>query len=184
MPYKPDSKEYNLARLNERQRNVASLMLQGLTNKDIAERLDITPQAVSNYINSPLFQAYIKSLRVRVEDAVVSNERMVADLVPKVLGLAHDLVDDALKEDSQMLDRDKINLVKHWTKPFVELPTGNNSIFSDKEIQEYKKRQQKLFLGDSNEIETVEVEIEDVISEEDIKEETKPEEGQSSEIGV
>jgi len=153
MPYKQDVPEYYLARLNDRQKNVALLLIQGLSNKAIAERFGITEISVSNYKKSSIFQAYWRSVRTRVEDSVVHNERMVADLIPKVLELSHNLVGKAL--DGEMLDKDAISLSKHWTKPYVDLP-GEGSILSPEELKELQKRAQAPFFNKSQ---AVDVEI-------------------------
>lgn len=139
MPYINKAPEYYLARLNDRQRRVALLLVQGVSNKAIAESLGISEIAVSKYKNSTLFKAYWRSLREKVEANVLSNERMVAELIPKVLELNHQLVNKAL--DGEMNDRDSINVAKHWTKPYVELP-GEGSILSQDELKALQLRVQ------------------------------------------
>jgi len=145
MPYKSDAKEYKLQRLNEIQKNAASLLIQGHTNKEVAEKLGIAEITVCKYKNSTLFQTYLLGLRNKVEDMVVSNEKLVGEIVPKALHLNLQLIDKALNEEIE--NKDAIQLAKHWTKPFVDLPTGNGSMLSPEDIQTFTKKAQEIFFN-------------------------------------
>jgi len=158
MPYKPNSAQYHLARMNDIQKNIAGLLVQGYSNVEAAEIAQVTPQTISNYRNSSLFQAYKQALRVRIEDKVVSNEKMVNRIIPKVLALNVMLVDRALV--GNMEDKDAIKLASHWTKPLVELPKLGGSLLTADDIAGFTKKAQAAYYPTENrEIEDADVEV-------------------------
>lgn len=139
------SPTYYLAKLSERHKNVALLLVQGVSNKEISEKLGLSEVIISKYKNSPLFQSYLRTLRERLNDDILTNERLVQSLVPKVLDLSHKLVDKAMEDD--MKDSDAISLVKHWSRPFVELPSQGGTLLSDDEIEEIRNHSREPYFG-------------------------------------
>lgn len=61
------SKGYSLSHLWERHKEIARLLVSGVSQQEIAKRLSLSESWVSIVCNSPIFQQYLSSLRGRVE---------------------------------------------------------------------------------------------------------------------
>lgn len=64
-----------IQQLNPRHYKILEFVLTGLTNKQIAERLDVSPQMISIVINSPSFQHEVALRREKLD--AMKNQRIV-----------------------------------------------------------------------------------------------------------
>ena len=78
---------YALTQLQERHHEILRLVALGLKNTQVADRLNITPQTVSNVINTPLAQAKLRLLRNRRDSQTVNVAEKIKDLEPVAVGV-------------------------------------------------------------------------------------------------
>lgn len=74
-----------IQQLNPRHYKILEFVLTGLTNKQIAERLDVSPQMISIVINSPSFQHEVVLRREKIESMqnqqIVESDKNVVDAI-------------------------------------------------------------------------------------------------------
>jgi predicted transcriptional regulator len=87
---------YQLKKLLPRHFKVMDLLLLGKKQKEIAEELDLTPQAVSSIVNSPIFQERLASRKHEVLNRSEPNELSAKQLLEKT-------VIEAVKKLAEML---------------------------------------------------------------------------------
>lgn len=64
-----------IQQLNPRHYKILEFVLAGVTNKQIAERLNVSPQMISIVINSPSFQHEVSLRREKIDS--MKNQRLV-----------------------------------------------------------------------------------------------------------
>lgn len=114
MPYKEEGNErYDIKRLWGQQKEMLRLVAAGLyTNKQIAEIVGVTPQTVSNIINSALGKQTLEILEGAADSEMVDLMVKIRSLAPIALSVQEEIMLDEdtskrLKVDvaNKMLDR-------------------------------------------------------------------------------
>jgi len=91
---KSDRKTYEIKSLWQRSHEIVNLSVRGLNNNDIASILNITPQCVSNTLNSRLGELKLADIRKsRDDEARIVNEK-IRVLTNKALATYHEIFDD------------------------------------------------------------------------------------------
>lgn len=88
-----ERKTYNAKQMWQRSHEVCNLSAQGWKNVDIAKIMNLTPETVSNIVNSDLGKLKISQLRgLRDEEAKKVNER-IRIMTDKALNVYDDILD-------------------------------------------------------------------------------------------
>ena len=84
-----------LQRLQQTHKDIIRLHLLGLSNKEIAKQVGITPVAVSYTLSSPIVQAELKEKNDILDDQVMLIKSRIEELKPLAVEMLHKiLVDD------------------------------------------------------------------------------------------
>lgn len=73
-------RKYEVQRLHQRHHEIARLALMGFGNKDIAIKLGVTPQTVSNCLNSRVIKDKLGVMRTERDLSTVSVAAVIKDL--------------------------------------------------------------------------------------------------------
>lgn len=92
--------------IHQRQREMARLASMGISNKEIAATLNITPQNVSDNINSPLLRAHINDLQASKDGDVVAQARRLSQLASQAI----DNIEKGINGEAELTDRDRMKL--------------------------------------------------------------------------
>lgn len=138
---------YNIKQLWQRSHEIINLAAQGWKNIDIAEILNITPQCVSDTLNSELGKLKLSELRsARDEDAKKQSEK-IRILTNKALQTYHEIFDS---EDEQVTLKDKKAVADTVLLELSGLraPTkiqaqSISTILTAEELEEFKNRGRK-----------------------------------------
>jgi hypothetical protein len=147
MPYKEEgNKNYDVKRLWGQQKEILRLVASGLyTNKVVAEMLGITPQTVSNIINSELGKQTLAMLEGAADSDTVDLMVRIRALSPIALGLQEEML---LEEGTpQRLKNDIANKVldRAGYAPVTKSMNLNlNAGLNKDEIDAIKKRAKEL----------------------------------------
>jgi len=98
MPLPSGDRVYNIQQIWQNHHEVLRLKLLGLKNKRIAEICNLTPEMVSNIINSPV-------ARTRLEEMQAARDLDAVDVGKKIQTLqvkAVDFLEEVLEDDSAM----------------------------------------------------------------------------------
>jgi|LGOV01.1.fsa_nt_gb DNA-binding CsgD family transcriptional regulator len=89
----PDQrKTYNIKQLWQRNHEILRMTLIGMSEKDIAAQLGITPATVSNTINSELGTKKLSSMREKRDEDIIDVAKEVTKLLPKALDIYDDIL--------------------------------------------------------------------------------------------
>lgn len=73
-------RKYEVQRLQQRHHEIARLSLMGFSNKDIALKLAVTPQTVSNCLNSRVIKDKVGRMRDERDTSTVNVAAVIKDL--------------------------------------------------------------------------------------------------------
>jgi predicted transcriptional regulator len=139
-----DRKTYDIKQLWQRSHEIVNLAARGFKQVEIAEILNITPQTVSNTLNSELGKVKLSELRLGRDDEVKKTVEKVRVLTSKALETYHKIFDDESGESSL---RDKKNVADTVLLELSGLraPTKIQSqhtsfTLSAAELEEFKQR--------------------------------------------
>lgn len=90
-PAKPNERKYKIQALWDRHHEIIRLILLGLGNKAIAERLAVTPQNVSDVRNSPIVRDRISVLEAARDAKTVDISRVLQEEAPACVQLLRDV---------------------------------------------------------------------------------------------
>jgi len=76
------NRKYNLGHVWDRHREILRLASTGLSNLDIARELNITPQTVSNTMNSPIVQEKMNALRDGRDESAMDVSERIREIAP------------------------------------------------------------------------------------------------------
>ena len=101
IPEKEEVSEWQLQKLKSHHHKIIYLYLAKpeWTNKQIAAAVDVTPQTVSNTLNSRVGQRRIKLMRERLDDMFLDEMEYMEDLSKDALRLLESFMLDEGKED-------------------------------------------------------------------------------------
>lgn len=139
---KEDRETYNIKQLWQRSHEIIGLALQGLKYTEIADILGITPQTVSNTLNSDLGKEKLATLRERRDDEVVNVLGEIERLRKKALQVYEDIIDnDTVSFDLKKKTADTILLdIDGNRAPTKFQSTNAHFIATEEEIAEFKQR--------------------------------------------
>lgn len=138
-----EKRTYNIKQMWQRTHEIVNLCAQGYKNVEIAQILNITPETVSNTINSELGEAKLSEIRFgRDEEAKRTTER-IRILTNKALD-TYDEIFDSPDELVSILDRGKyaesfINNVSGLKTVRIQSHTVH-TILSAEQLAEIKRR--------------------------------------------
>ena len=101
----------------DRHHEIARLILLGHSNKEVADRLDVTPQQVSNVRNSPIVKDKLSIMRAARDAGCIDLSKEIMELAPIALDRIKEVLQggtvlgkeasakDILKESNNLLDR-------------------------------------------------------------------------------
>lgn len=79
------SSSYELAEIRDHHEEIARLLSLGIRPKEIAERLGLHPQTVSNVRNSPIIKQMIEIIQTQRTENAAEIARQVAQLAPSAI---------------------------------------------------------------------------------------------------
>ena len=139
-----DRKTHNVKQLWQRSHEIVNLSLRGLKQTQIAELLEITPQTVSNILNSDLGMQKLSGMRrTRDEEAVHVSER-IADLTEKALDVYNKIFDLAVPnlvtgQEQKAANTVMLELSGHRAATRIESRSMSTTATLE-EIEEFKRR--------------------------------------------
>lgn len=139
-----ERKTYDINALWQRSHEILSLAVRGLKQTEIAEILDITPQTVSNTLNSDLGRQKLSILRkTRDEKAVVAAEK-IDILTQQALAVYGEIFEDTsgqtnLMDKKKTADTVMLELSGHRVPMRVQSHSVH-SIATLEEIEGFKER--------------------------------------------
>ena len=81
-----------LTELKAQHRNICQLAFNGIKRQDIADQLEISPQTVSNVLNSPLGKAYLNGLSDKIRETTIDVRRELVSMNKDALVALKDLL--------------------------------------------------------------------------------------------
>lgn len=134
--------QYNAKALWQRSHEVCSLSARGFKNVEIAEILNITPETVSNVLNSELGQYKISELRKeRDEDAQMTIEK-IRNLTNQALNVYESIFSNE-NGQATLKDQKDVAEVVLLELSGLRVPTKVHSVsttLTAQEIEEFKRR--------------------------------------------
>ena len=137
-----ERKTYNIQQLWQRSHEIIGLALQGFKQTQIADLLNISPQTVSNTLNSDLGISKLSTLRERRDDDIIKVSEEVARLSKKALQVYEDIFDDSTAGHKiKMEAADKVLLEMGGHRAPTKIQSTSMSFHANaEEIEEFKKR--------------------------------------------
>lgn len=86
---------YNIKSLWQRNHEIIGLKLQGHSNKDIALMLDVTPQTVSNTLNSEMGIEKISKMREKRDEEYIDVSKRTSELLEKAMKVYEEIFDSS-----------------------------------------------------------------------------------------
>ena len=142
-------KVYTVAEMSQKHHEVARLLVLGMTNIAIAERLGVTKMMVSNVRNSPVVKEQMKFLSAKKDAEIINITEQIVKTLPKCVEYLSGTIDDADVSDS-LKSRNAFGLLAaggHGPSKNVNVK-GMHAILTSKDIQEI--RDQAANIGISN----------------------------------
>lgn len=106
-----EERSYTIKEIQWRHREIMRLKLKGLSNKEIAIIVGVTPQNVSDVMNSPQVKAEMEKLSDRRDSIAVEVQSDLVELAPEAVALYRDILsgkgdgaDATLKEKLKVAD--------------------------------------------------------------------------------
>jgi hypothetical protein len=87
----PNDRKYKIEALWDRHHEMVRLILLGRGNKEIAERLSVTPQNVSDVRNSPIVRDRLSVLQAARDASTVDIARIIQEEAPGCIALLKDV---------------------------------------------------------------------------------------------
>lgn len=139
-------REYEIQHMWERHHEIVRLTLLGHDQKSVAQMLDITPQTVSNTLNSKMVRDKLQILRAERDASSVDVAAAIKNLAPKAIEMMDRLLDPdqgapanvQLRAATDMLDRNG------YAAPKVVETRNIHGVFSKEDLEEIKKRGRQL----------------------------------------
>lgn len=109
--YSRSDRRYEVQEIQERHREMIRLSVMGCNNKEIAHQLGVSPQNVSDVLNSRLVKLHMQKLQA-VRDAAVAEAQIdLADMLPQAVEHYRDVLEgrvdpqDKTRVAGEVLDR-------------------------------------------------------------------------------
>lgn len=137
-----DRQTYDIKQLWQRSHEILALAVRGLKGTQIAELLDISPQTVSNTLNSDLGQRKLSVMRRSRDDAAVEVSERIAVLTERALDTYEEIFDDDVATvDQKRKTADVVMLeLSGYRVPTKVQSQSFSAVATLQEIEEFKKR--------------------------------------------
>ena len=135
-------KTHNAKQLWQRSHEILNLTVRGLKQVDIAEILGLTPQTVSNVVNSDLGMQKISEMRKKRDEETFDAGKEIDELTEKALNVYHDIFDDETGGvELKKKTADFITLELSGLRVPTRIQSNSfNATATLAEIEEFKKR--------------------------------------------
>lgn len=139
-----ERKTYNVKQLWQRSHEIVNLAARGYKQTEIAEILNITPQTVSNTLNSDLGQYKLSEIRLERDAEAKKVSEKIRVLTNKALQVYHEIFDDASGECNLRDKKDVADTVLLELSG-LRVPTKVHSqhisaTLTAEELEEFKQR--------------------------------------------
>lgn len=137
-----ERKTYQIKQLWQRSHEIVNLAAQGFKNVEIAEVLNITPQCVSDTLNSELGQKKLADIRFGRDEETKKNSEKIRILTSKALQVYHEIFDNESGEAS-LKDRkdaaDTVVLELSGLRAPTKIQSHHiSTVLTAEEIEEFK----------------------------------------------
>lgn len=132
-------RKYEIQNMWQHHHEIVRLTLLGHKPKEIAERLQITPQTVSNTLNSRIVRDKLDIMRAQRDAVTVDVATAIADLAPKAVAAIGAMIEKEGISDAVRLNAAKDVLDRSGFKP-REKHEHVHAHMSAEEIEALKKR--------------------------------------------
>ena len=137
-----DRKTYDIKSLWQRSHEIIALAVRGLKQVEIAEILDVTPQTVSNTLNSDLGQQKLSLMRKGRDDEALKVSERIEALTQKALDVYDKIFDNVGDQIPITLQKQTADTVALELSGY-RAPTKIQSFHASatlEEIEEFKQR--------------------------------------------
>jgi len=146
-----DRCRYQVQSIQDRTREMSRLTLLGLSNKAIAERLQISKRQVAAIRNSSLFRQYVDELNALRDQAFIDNTEELEQLIPYAIDTYREVLEKQegtptlrVKVAGQVLDRTGLSAIQRSVVQKADLHLTAQDLLEIRErAQATKKRQQE-----------------------------------------
>lgn len=139
-----ERKTYNVKALWQRNHEIINLTARGFKQTEVADILGITPQTVSNTVNSELGQRKLSELRLGRDDEAKKVSEKIRVLTNKALDVYHEIFDDESGESSlkdKKAAADTVALELGGLRAPTRIQSHSiNTVLTKDEIEAFKKR--------------------------------------------
>lgn len=139
-----ERKTYEIKQLWQLNHEILNLAAKGFKQVEIADILNITPQTVSNTLNSELGQHKLSELRLERDEETKVIAEKIRILTNKALKIYHEIIDDesgesTLKDKRVVADTVMLELSGLRAPTKIQSATMNYNL-SKEDIEEFKRR--------------------------------------------
>lgn len=137
-----DRKTYDIKSLWQRSHEILALALRGMKQVEIAEVLDISPQTVSNTLNSDLGRQKLSIMRKGRDEKAVEVSERIEDLTEKALEVYDEIFNNAgdlIPIDMRKKTADTVMLELSGHRAATKIHSVSTTA-TLKEIEEFKAR--------------------------------------------
>lgn len=141
-------REYEIQHMWERHHEIVRLTLLGHGQTEVAELLDVTPQTISNTLNSKIVRDKLQIMRAERDASTVDVAAAIKNLAPKAV----QMLETFLQPDSTAPDTIKFRAAvdmldrNGYAAPKVIETKNLHGVFTRDDLEEIKKRGRQLAL--------------------------------------
>lgn len=138
---KPQRKYEDIKMLWQRQHEMLGLYLSGMSQKEVADRLGVTPYSVSMAVNSELGQKKISEMREKRDEDYIDVSKKIAELSEKALAVYEEIFDsDTISYNLKKSTSDTVlmDLGGHRSPTKIDSRSVNLTASID-ELEEFKQ---------------------------------------------
>ena len=139
-----ERKTYDIKQLWQRSHEIIGLALQGLKQVEIAKALNITPQCVSNTLNSTLGQNKLSEMREKRDEGIIDVSKRIAELQAKALRVYEEIFDQDpgnCNYELKMKAADTVTMELGGFRAPTRIDTRSmHFVATEKELEEYRQR--------------------------------------------
>jgi predicted transcriptional regulator len=137
-----ERKTYDIKQLWQRSHEIIGLALLGHKETEIAELLNITPQCVSNTLNSSLGKEKLSKMREKRDENVVDLSKRIAELTNKAMDVYEEIFNNEgadLKLKKETADTVVMEIAGHRAATKIDTRSFNFNMSPD-DLDAFKKR--------------------------------------------
>ena len=156
-----ERKTHDIKQLWQRTHEILKLALLGYKPKKIAELLDITPQTVSNTLNSELGMQKLSAMRLERDVDAVDVAKEIERLYPQALKIYEQILNNeqaALSLRKEVADTVLMDIGGHKAPTKIQGQVAH-AFLTSQELDEIKKRGRAAALASGNAVDCIEAEI-------------------------